>query len=168
MNKYNEEINENRINNLQWAGAESYDFDNFIIGENIDGNPDFYLNLIIGLAIKFLGYKEIKKLFDSWAYNIKRDKYDLALIYIIEDFAYNKEVTKRPVLESLRKSYAEKFLDDRYDLQRRNLALRQNQIYRLEEIRMREILNLNNPKTSKKDRNLYQALRLEPDTNKII
>lgn len=166
MNKYNEEINENRINNLQWAGAESYEFDNFIIGENIDGKPDFYLNLIIGLAIKYLGYKEIKKLFDSWAYNIKRDKYDLALIYIIEDFAYNKEVKKRPVLKSLRKSYAKKFLDDRYDLQRRNLTLRQNQIYRLEEIRMKEILKIKNPKISKKDRDLYNFLKLKLDTNK--
>ncbi|MFO3667314.1 vWA domain-containing protein [Anaerococcus kampingiae] len=166
MNKYNEEINENRINNLQWAGAESYDFDNFISGSNIDGNPDFYLNLIIGLAIKYLGYIEIKKLFDSWAYNIKRDKYDLAFIYIIEDFTYNKEVVIRPVLESLRKSYAKKFLDDKYDLQRRNLALRQNKIYRLEEIRMREILNLKKATISKKDRDLYLALRLEADTNK--
>lgn len=166
MNKYNEEINENRINNLQWAGAESYDFDNFISGSNIDGNPDFYLNLIIGLAIKYLGYIEIKKLFDSWAYNIKRDKYDLAFIYIIEDFTYNKEVVIRPVLESLRKSYAKKFLDDKYDLQRRNLALRQNKIYRLEEIRMREILNLKKATISKKDRDLYLALMLEADTNK--
>ena len=45
-------------------------------------------------------------------------------------------------------------------MQRRNLALRQNQIYRLEEIRMREILNLKKATISKKDRDLYLALRL--------
>ena len=72
--------------------------------------------------------------------NPSRDKYDLGLIYILEDFAYNREVGKRPVLESLRKSYAKKFLEDKYDLQRRNLALRQNQMYRLEILRMKEIL----------------------------
>lgn len=165
MDKSQEKINENRIFNLQWAGASDYDFENFIIGENIDGNPDFYLNLIIGLAVKYLGDEPIKNLFDSWAYNIKRDKYDLAFLYILEEFAYQKEVKNRPVLKSLRKSYAEKFLDDKYDLQRRNLALRQNQIYRLELIRMREILGQNQRKLSSTDINLYNQLWLADDTN---
>ena len=165
MDKSQEKINENRIFNLQWAGASDYDFENFIIGENIDGNPDFYLNLIIGLAVKYLGDEPIKNLFDSWAYNIKRDKYDLALLYILEEFAYKKEVKNRPVLKSLRKAYAEKFLDDKYDLQRRNLALRQNQIYRLELIRMREILDQNQGKLSSTDINLYNKLWLADDTN---
>lgn len=166
MDKSQEKINENRIFNLQWAGASDYDFENFIIGENIDGNPDFYLNLIIGLAVKYLGDEPIKNLFDSWAYNIKRDKYDLALLYILEEFAYKKEVINRPVLKSLRKVYAEKFLDDKYDLQRRNLALRQNQIYRLELIRMLEIIGENPSKISNKDLNLYKKLKLPADTNK--
>lgn len=165
MDKSQEKINENRIFNLQWAGASNYDFENFIIGENIDGNPDFYLNLIIGLAVKYLGDEPIKNLFDSWAYNIKRDKYDLALLYILEEFTYKKEVKNRPVLKSLRKAYAEKFLDDKYDLQRRNLALRQNQIYRLELIRMREILGQNQGKLSSTDINLYNKLWLADDTN---
>ena len=166
MNRDQNQINENRIYNLQWAGAESYDFDNFIIGENIDGNPDFYLNLIIGLSIKYLGEKEIQNLFDTWAYNPRRDRYDIALIFVLEDFAYKKEIEKRPVLISLRKSYAQKFLDDKYDLQRRNLALRQNQIYRLELIRMKEILGEHPGKISKKDLNLYNNLKLPDDTEK--
>lgn len=166
MTRNQDQINENRIYNLQWAGAKSYDFDNFIIGENIDGNPDFYLNLIIGLSIKYLGEKEIQNLFDAWAYNPRRDRYDLALIFILEDFAYKKEIEKRPVLKSLRKSYAQKFLDDKYDLQRRNLALRQNQIYRLELIRMKEILGKHPGKISEKDLKLYNNLKLPDDTDK--
>ena len=106
MNKAQDKIYENRIFNLQWAGATSYDFDNFIIGENIDGNPDFYLNLIIGIAVKYLGHREIENLINSWTDNPRREKYDLGLIYMLEDFAYNKELGKRPVLESLRKSFA--------------------------------------------------------------
>lgn len=165
MDRTYAKLYENRIANLQWAGACNYDFDTFIIGENIDGNPDFYLNLIIGLSIKYFGEKSIKSLFDSWAYNIRRDKYDLALIFIIEDLVYKKEINNRPVLKSLRKAYAEKFLDDRYDLNRRNLALRQNQIYRLEILRMKEILGENPGKISNKDLNLYKSLRLPEDTN---
>nr|WP_072537780.1 vWA domain-containing protein [Anaerococcus mediterraneensis] len=166
MTRNKDQINENRIYNIQWAGAESYDFDNFIIGENIDGNPDFYLNLIIGLSIKYLGQEEIQNLFDTWAYNPRRDRYDLALIFVLEDFAYKKEIEKRPVLKSLRKSYAQKFLDDKYDLQRRNLALRQNQIYRLELIRMKEILGKKSGKISEKDLKLYNNLKLPEDTDK--
>lgn len=165
MNRSQDKIYENRIFNLQWAGATSYDFDNFIIGKNIDGNPDFYLNLIIGLAVKYLGHREIENLIDTWTDNPRRDKYDLGLIYILEDFAYNKELGKRPVLESLRKSYAKKFLDDKYDLQRRNLALRQNQMYRLEILRMKEILGLSPGKISKKDLRLYKNLILPEDTD---
>ena len=165
MNRAQDKIYENRIFNLQWAGATSYDFDNFIIGKNIDGNPDFYLNLIIGLAVKYLGHREIENLINTWTDNPRRDKYDLGLIYILEDFAYNKELGKRPVLESLRKSYAEKFLDDKYDLQRRNLALRQNQMYRLEILRMKEILGLSPGKISKKDLRLYKNLILPEDTD---
>lgn len=166
MNKDQDKIYENRIFNLQWAGATSYDFDNFIIGENIDGNPDFYLNLIIGIAVKYLGHREIEKLINSWTDNPRREKYDLGLIYMLEDFAYNKELGKRQVLESLRKSFAEKFLADKYDLQRRSLAIRQNQMYRLEMLRMKEILGVSPGRISKKDLELYKNLRLPEDTDR--
>lgn len=166
MDRTKEKLYENRISNIQWAGACNYDFENFIIGDNIDANPDFYINLIIGLAIKYLGEKEIQNLFETWTYNLRRDRYDLALLYILEDFAYKKEVGQRPVLKSLRLAYAQKFLDDKYDLQRRNLALRHNTIYRLEIMRMREILGENLGKFSKKDLDLYKKLRLPADTDK--
>ena len=165
MNKKNKKINENRIANIQWAGSNAYDWDNFLIGENIDGNPDFYINLIIGLAIKYLGHKEIKNIFDKWAYNLRRDKYDMALLFVLEDFAYKKEIKERPVLEHLRKAYAEKFLSDKYDLQRRNLALKENKIYRLYMAKNSEILGNPYKGLSKKDRILYENLRLSPDTN---
>ena len=166
MNKSNKKINENRITNIQWAGAADYSWENFLIGENIDGNPDFYTNLIIGLAVKYLGHKEIENLFNKWAYNLRRDRYDMALIFILEDFAYNKEIRNRPVLEDLRKAYAQKFLSDKYDLQRRNLALRENRIYRLYMAKNSEILGISYKGLSKKDRLIYENLKLGPDTDK--
>lgn len=166
MNKNNKKINENRISNIQWAGAADYDWENFLIGENIDGNPDFYTNLIIGLSVKYLGSDQIKKLFDKWAYNLRRDRYDMALLFILEDFAYNKEIKERPVLESLRKAYAQKFLSDKYDLQRRNLALKENTIYRLYMAKNSQILGLSTFKLSKKDRIIFENLKLKSDTDK--
>ena len=166
MTDENKKINENRIANIQWAGASDYTWDNFLVGENIDGNPDFYTNLIIGLSVKYLGYNQIKNLFDKWAYNLRRDRYDMALLYILEDFAYKNEVQERPVLEHLRESYAEKFLSDKYDLQRRNLALRENRIYRLYMAKNSEILGLSYRGLSKKDRIIYENLKLSPDTDR--
>ena len=166
MDKKNKKINENRIANIQWAGAADYNWENFLVGENIDGNPDFYTNLIIGLAVKYLGHEEIKNLFDKWAYNLRRDRYDMALLYLLEDFAYNKEIKERPVLESLRKAYAQKFLSDKYDLQRRNLALKENTIYRLYIAKNSQILGLPSFKLSKKDRIIFENLKLGPDTDK--
>lgn len=166
MNKDKKKINENRIANIQWAAASDYSRDNFLVGENIDGNPDFYTNLIIGLAIKYLGYEEVKNLFDKWAFNLRRDRFDMALLYILEEFAYRKEVKERPVLEHLRKAYSEKFLSDKYDLQRRNLALRENRIYRLYMAKNSEILGLSYKGLSKKDRLIYENLSLGLDTDK--
>lgn len=165
MDKKNKKINENRISNIQWAGALAYDWDQFLVGGNIDGNPDFYINLIIGLSIKYLGHEEIKNLFDKWTYNLRRDRYDMALLFILEDFAYKKEIGNRPVLEDLRKAYAEKFLSDKFDLQRRNLALKENRIYRLYMAKNSEILGLSYKGLSKKDRLIYENLKLAPDSN---
>ncbi len=166
MDKNSNNINENQIANIQRAGACDYTWDNFLIGENIDGNPDFYTNLIIGLSVKYLGSEPLKNLFDKWAYNLRRDRYDMALLFLLEDFAYNKEIKNRPVLENLRKDYAEKFLSDKYDLQRRTLALRENTIYRLYMARNFKILGLKPYKLSKKDQVIFDNLRLTLDTNK--
>ncbi|WP_296115018.1 VWA domain-containing protein [uncultured Anaerococcus sp.] len=165
MDKKNKKINENRIANIQWAGASAYDWDQFLVGGNIDDNPDFYINLIIGLSIKYLGHEEIKNLFDKWTYNLRRDRYDMALLFILEDFAYKKEIGNRPVLEDLRKAYAQKFLSDKFDLQRRNLALKENRIYRLYMAKNSEILGLSYKGLSKKDRLIYENLKLAPDSN---
>lgn len=166
MDKNSNYINENQIANIQRAGACDYTWDNFLIGENIDGNPDFYTNLIIGLSVKYLGSEPLKNLFDKWAYNLRRDRYDMALLFLLEDFAYNKEIKNRPVLENLRKDYAEKFLSDKYDLQRRTLALRENTIYRLYIAKNFKILGLKPYKLSKKDQVIFDNLRLTLDTNK--
>lgn len=166
MDKNSNYINENQIANIQRAGACDYTWDNFLIGENIDGNPDFYTNLIIGLSVKYLGSEPLKNLFDKWAYNLRRDRYDMALLFLLEDFAYNKEIKNRPVLENLREDYAEKFLSDKYDLQRRTLALRENTIYRLYIAKNFKILGLKPYKLSKKDQVIFDNLRLTLDTNK--
>lgn len=158
-------IKENRINNLQWAAAKNYDIEPFIIGENLSGNPDFYMNLIIGLSIKFFGVDALNKLFDNWTFNIYRNKFDMLAIYLLEGFCYKKELNNRKVLKSLREDYARDFLDDKHDLARRNLALKENLVYSLQMKRMNDILNKDYKKLNKREKIIYENLFLEEGTN---
>ena len=164
MTNKNSRKEENRIKNIIWDGSMDYLSEPFITGEDISGNPDFYLNLIIGLSAKYFGSENLEKIFNNWQYNLHRDKFDLFAIFLLEDLVYEKEVKSRKVLTSLRKIYAEKFLEDKYDLQRKNLALKENLFF---EMQLKKVNNiLGRPyNLSYKRENIFENLRLQGDTN---
>ena len=58
--------NEKRFYNRIWNGALSYRYKPIIIGSDLSGNPSFYMNLIIGLSIKYFGKETIENLFAIW------------------------------------------------------------------------------------------------------
>ena len=142
MTNKNSRKEENRIKNIIWDGSMDYDKEPFITGEDISGNPDFYLNLIIGLSAKYFGSENLEKIFNNWQYNLYRDKFDLFAIFLLEDLVYEKEVKSRQVLTPLRKFYAEKFLEDKYDLQRKNLALKENLFFEMQLKKVNNILGM--------------------------
>ena len=164
MTNKNSRKEENRIKNIIWDGSMDYDKEPFITGEDISGNPDFYLNLIIGLSAKYFGSENLEKIFNNWQYNLYRDKFDLFAIFLLEDLVYEKEVQSRQVLTSLRKLYAEKFLEDKYDLQRKNLALKENLFFEMQLKKVHNILGMPY-KLSDKRENIFENLRLPGDTN---
>lgn len=141
-----------------------YDSEPFITGQDISGNPDFYINLIIGLSAKYFGSENLEDLFSNWQYNLNRDKFDLFAVYLLEDFIYKKELSTRRVLTSLRETYAKKFLDDKYDLQRRNLALKENLFFDIQMKKIKKILG-KDYKLNPKREIIYNNLRLSYDTN---
>lgn len=156
---------EKRIYNQIYNGAFSYDFLPPLIGLDLDGNPDFYLNLIIGLAVKYFTEEKIAELFSLWQNHKNRDSYDLFAIFLLEDFCYRRELSQRPKLFNLRKAYADNFLADKYDLKRKNLALRENLYYTLEMKKCSDILN-RSYKLNAKEANIYENFILSSDTNK--
>lgn len=164
MTNKNSRKEENRIKNIIWDGSMDYASDPFITGEDISGNPDFYLNLIIGLSAKYFGSENLEKIFNNWQYNLYRDKFDLFAIFLLEDLVYEKEVQFRQVLTPLRKLYAEKFLEDKYDLQRKNLALKENLFFEMQLKKVHNILGMPY-KLSDKRENIFENLRLPGDTN---
>lgn len=141
-----------------------YDSEPFITGEDLSGNPDFYINLILGLSAKNFGSDKLEKLFSNWTYNFYRNKFDMFAIFILEDFIYKREVKSRKVLKSLRKNYAQKFLEDKYDLQRKNLALKENLFFHMQIKKINEILGRNYKLSSKKEK-IYKNLKLADDTD---
>lgn len=164
MAKKNSRIQENRIKNVIWDGSMDYESQPFITGEDISGNPDFYINLIIGLSIKFFGSQNLEKLFSKWEYNFYRNKFDMFAIFLLEDLVYEKEVQSREVLTSLRRTYAEKFLEDKYDLQRRNLALKENLFFDMQVKKASNILERPYNLSNKREK-IFESLRLDPDTS---
>lgn len=164
MTNKNSRKEENRIKNIIWDGSMDYLSEPFITGEDISGNPDFYLNLIIGLSAKYFGSENLEKIFNNWQYNLHRDKFDLFSIFLLEDLVYEKEVKSRKVLTSLRKIYAEKFLEDKYDLQRKNLALKENLFFEMQLKKVNNILGRSYNLSDKRE-NIFENLRLPEDTN---
>ncbi|MCI5643433.1 MAG: VWA domain-containing protein [Peptoniphilus sp.] len=165
MLKKNSRIQENRIKNVIWDGSMDYDSDPFITGEDISGNPDFYINLIIGLASKYFGSHNLERLFSNWEYNLYRNKFDMFAIFLLEDFIYQKEVSSRSVLKTLRKNYAKKFLEDKYDLQRKNLALKENLFFDMQLKRVNSILGRSYELSYKREK-IFENLKLDSDTDK--
>ena len=165
MENKNSRLQENRIKNLIWDGSMDYESLPFISGEDISGNPDFYINLIIGLSAKYFGSENLENLFSSWEYNLHRDKFDLFAIFLLEDLVYKKELKSRRVLTSLRETYAKKFLEDKYDLQRKNLALKENLFFDIQMKKIKGILG-EDYKLSDKREKIFENLRLADDTDK--
>ena len=163
MTNKNSRKEENRIKNIIWDGSMNYDSEPFITGEDISGNPDFYINLIIGLSEKYFGGDNLEKLFSNWQYNLHRDKFDMFAIFLLEDFVYKKEVESRKVLSSLRRAYAEKFLEDKYDLRRKNLALKENLFFEMQIKKVHNILG-RNYKLNDKREEIFENLKLPEDT----
>lgn len=162
-NYFNEE---NRIYNQIYNGAKSYNFKPPLVGFNLSGNPDFYTNLIIGISIKYFGKDTIDKLFSLRENNKNRDRFDLFAIYLLEDICYKREYQNRPHIKTLRYDYAREFLQDKNDLRRRNLALKENLYYSLIMKKCSDILGIKY-KLSEKENQIYNDFSLDSSTNSL-
>lgn len=155
--------NQNRVYNRIWNGALSYRYKPTLTGSDLSGNPSFYMNLIIGLSIKYFGRETIENLFALRENNKKYERYDIFALYLLESYCYDKEVKQRPIIKDLRENYAKDFLADKNDLRRKNLALRENLYYALTMKKYSIVLdrkfNLSN-----KEEDIYKNFHLDPAT----
>ena len=100
-----------RAINLVWTACGDYRFEPQFLAMQSDGQPDFYMNCIIGLVHKWFGDAMPKRLFARWAGDVRQSTYDDLAWLALENAAYERELPERPALEGLRHAHAEAFFD---------------------------------------------------------
>lgn len=154
---------ERRLFNQIWNGARKYKFEPDFIAKDLYGNPDFYMNLVIGLSFKYFGQENISRLFLKWSNNFKATTLDLITWITLENLVYRMELAKRPVLYDLRKAYAYNF-QNANELKKKIMAYQMNLAYSLYDYKTKEILGEKQRPLSKKNQVLYgQLMGLEAD-----
>ena len=98
-----------RAINLVWTASGDYQFEPQFLALKSNGEPDFYMNCVIGLVHKWFGDKMPKRLFAYWAGDARQNVFDELCWLALENAAYEKELPERPVLAELRRKHAEEF-----------------------------------------------------------
>jgi hypothetical protein len=105
------ELQRRRAANQIWNAAESYAFVPDFKAFDRDGNAELYWNSIIGAVRRHYEYEKLAPLFASFQQYEESDEYEGLLWLGLENAVYQKELPRRPVLESLRRNYAKRYLE---------------------------------------------------------
>ena len=104
------ELQMKRAVNIIWTAAKRHDFTPDFKAYDEQGKADIYWNCIIGAVRQHYDYPKIESVFRSFQEHEDADLYESLLWLGLENCVYQKELPERPVLFSLRQSYAEAFL----------------------------------------------------------
>lgn len=104
------ELQSRRAVNQIWNAAEDYSFLPDFKAFDKDGNAELYWNSVIGAVRRHYEYAKLAKVFASFQQYEESDEYEGLLWIGLENAVYQKEQPERPVLEKLRRDYAERYL----------------------------------------------------------
>lgn len=147
-----------RIYNLIFSISKDFSINPILIAYDLEGYPDFYFNIIIGLSYKYFDKDDIKETFSLWENSKYRDDFDTLALIGLEILLFNIEVKKRPALKDLRINFAKNFFLDRNDLKRRNFARSNPRLFSLVEGHRKMILNKENKTMTKDELSLFYDL----------
>ena len=156
--------------NVIWNAAGRYDFDPDFLAFYTNGQPDFYFNIIIGLAEKWLDMRRISAFFDSFSYARESDEYSEYVWLGLESSLYQREAPLRPVLNALRRQHAEAFFKVQQQLSKQQMEVMSMDVYTQQQARWAEVTGRRLPGMSTKEKAMCEALKLggELDTEEII
>ena len=104
------DLQRRRAENIIWNAARSHDFTPDFKAYDADARADLYWNTIIGAVRRHYDYPKIEELFRGFQAEEDSDVYEGLLWLGLENAVFEKEREERPVLESLRRDYAEHYL----------------------------------------------------------
>lgn len=103
-----------RAQNVAWNAAEDYAFRPEFETFDDRGAADLYWNFITGAARKYYDYSQLADFFAGLKQDADHPFYEELAWIGLENCVYQKAVGDRPVLESLRRQAAERFLAGEY------------------------------------------------------
>ena len=151
-----------RAINQVWTACGDYKFEPQFLAMQSDGQPDLYMNCVIGLVHKWFGDELPKQLFAAWAGDARQAVYDDLAWLALENAVYEKELPKRPALAALRQAHASAFFESEYQLSRQEWMARNQLVYTMQAARWRSVLGRNLPVMTPYESGLFRALA--PDT----
>lgn len=150
--------NQRRAINLVWTASGDYRFEPQFLALKPNGEPDFYMNCIIGLVHKWFGDEMPARLFSAWVGDARQSVFDELTWLALENAAYEKELPVRPVLAELRRGHAEEFFASEYQLSRQEWMEKNQLVYSLQSARWKTVLSQKPPLLAPWEKGLSAAL----------
>ena len=147
-----------RAINQVWTVCGDYRFEPQFLAMRSDGQPDLYMNCIIGLVHKWFGDDMPKKLFASWAGDARQTMYDDLAWLALENAVYEKELPGRPALDGLRRAHASAFFASEYRLSRQEWMAKNQLVYAVQSARWKSVLGQKPPVLTPWEKGLSAAL----------
>ncbi len=152
-----------RALNMIWTAAGEYGFDPVFIAFTQDGQPDFYMNSIIGYVRKWYDHQIMKELFDAVENSLLKETFDGVLWIGLENCAFEREVRQRPVLSELRTACARTFFDQQISRSRQQWMAQNSLVYALQAARWRTVLGKEPRLANPWERKLFSELSYSGD-----
>ena len=161
---------ERRAVNQVYNGAGRYDFEPAFLAISPDGEPDFYLNMLIGLSVKWFDSAKLQAFFDSYSDNVRAEELDVIVWLGLENALYEKELPERPILRQLRMEYARTFFRKHTDLSRQQSMAVSMRVLEQRQTRWADVLGEKRPLLTAGAKKLADRLLLSPslDTHGVI
>ena len=151
-----------RAENLVWTAAGDYAFTPDFLSFTEDGSADLYMNLVIGLAHKWLG-RPTEALLEEVSRSRRAAILSDTLWLGIESYVYARELPSRPALETLRVQHAEAYFAHLQNLNRQQWMAENKRLLDQQTIRWSRVLGRKTRVYAPDRRALAAALELDLD-----
>ena len=150
-----------RAENLVWTAAGDYAFTPDFLSFTEDGRADLYMNLVIGLAHKWLG-RPTEALLEEVSENRRAAILSDTLWLGIESYVYARELPSRPALAALRVEHAEAYFARLQNLNRQQWMAENKRLLDQQTIRWSRVLGRKTRIYTPDRKALATSLELDP------